>query len=385
MKNGAIAIINCNVVLEEGIIFDGALAVKDGIITAVGRRGEVEISSGARVVDAGGKYVGPGFVDLHVHGGDGKSLLFDTRAAADYFLRHGTTSLLAAPWYKLDLNTTLSAIRSVREAMKSVPTLKGLYMEGPYTNQKYGSHAASNPWKQGIVEEEYRALVDEAGELARVWTVAPEISGIGDFVRYARAKNPNTVFAVGHSEATPKEIRAMGCAYRPMLETHATNATGQKGRSAGIIGEGPDEYSLADPEVYCELISDTLGIHVKPDIQKMLLRCKGADRIVLITDGSIYDNPVPEKFRHVPDLNFSPAGEVAGSKLTMDRACKNIMTHTRAGITEAFLMASRNPARVIGLDGEIGTVEVGKRADLVIVDAEFNVDTVILGGEVCEF
>ena len=385
MKNITLAIHNCNIVLEEGIIFDGVLLVSGERIAEFGKRGAVEIPEGVQTLDAGGNYVGPGFVDLHVHGGDGKSLLFETKEAAEYFLRHGTTSILATPWYKLDLNTTLDAIQSVKDALADAPTVKGLYMEGPYTNQKYGSHAAVNPWPNGIIEEEYRQMVDAAGKLVRVWTIAPELPNIKEFVKYARQVNPDVVFAVGHSEATPKEIRSLGAAYKPMLETHATNATGQKNRHHGIIGEGPDEYSLADPEVYCELISDSCGIHIKSDIQKMLLRCKGVDRIALITDGSIYKNPTPERFKHVTDINFSPQGEVAGSKLTMEVACRNIMSHTRAGITEAFLMASRNPARVIGIDDEVGTVEVGKRADLVIVDAAFNISNVILGGKICEF
>ena len=385
MQNISLAIKNCNIVLEEGIIFDGVLLIAGDRIAAYGEERTLPIPEGVPVLDGEGKYVGPGFVDIHVHGGNGKSLLFDTREAADYFLRHGTTSILATPWYKLDLETTLNAIQSVKDAMADAPSVKGLYMEGPYTNQRYGSHSAKNPWPQGIVEEQYKALVDAAGDLVKVWTIAPELPNIKEFVRYARKVNPDVVFAVGHSEATPQQIRDLGSAYRPMLETHATNATGQTNRQHGIIGEGPDEYSLANPEVYCELISDSQCVHIKKDVQRMLLRCKGVDRIVLITDGSVYNNPVPEAYKHVTDINFSPQGEVAGSKLTMDAACRNIMSHTRAGITEAFLMASRNPARVIGMDHEVGSVEIGKRADLVLVDERFHVSKVILGGKVCEF
>lgn len=387
MKNEKItlAIKNCNIVLERGIVYDGVLLVAGDRIAAYGSERELEIPEGVEVVDAHGRYVGPGFVDLHVHGGDGGVLVYEPKAAAEHFLKHGTTTLLASPWYKLGFEVFLECIERVKAAMPECPTIRGFYMEGPYTNQKYGSHAAVNPWRQGVVEEEYRALVDAAGELAFAWTVAPELEGIGDFVRYARKVNPGTVIAVGHSEATPDEIRALGPAYRPTLATHVTNATGQKGRLSGIIGAGPDEYSFLSPEVYCELISDSRGIHVKPDIQRMILEIKGVDKIVLVTDGTNNKNPAPAHLSHVDDINFSPAGEVAGSKLTMNKACRNIMSHTRVGITEAFIMASRNPARVIGLDSEIGSIEVGKRADLVIVDDRFNVEGVILGGDVCRF
>ena len=90
-------------------------------------------------------------------------------------------------------------------------------------------------------------------------------------------------------------------------------------------------------------------------------------------------------YAHVTDINFDAFGGIAGSKLTMDKACKNVMAHTNCGICEAFLMASRNPARAVGLDDEIGTIEVGKTADLVIVNDRFEVKKVILGGEVCNF
>lgn len=381
MKNSNItlAITNCQAVLEDGILWDARILIENDRIASVGGAKDTLIPEGAEVIDAGGRYVGPGFVDLHVHGADGKNINFECEAVADYYLTYGTTSILASPWYKLDFETFLSAIKSVKEKIGTVPTLKGLYMEGPYTNQKYGSHAAINPWREGILENEMKALVDEAGELAKVWTVAPEIEGIRGFLEYARRVNPDTVIAVGHSEATPMEIKALG-KYKPTLATHTTNATGKKTGGGGVVGYGPDEFALKDNEVYCELISDSVGVHVHREIEQLILHAKGVDKICLITDGSIANNPTPEKYRGVTDINFSPAGEISGSKLTMNQACKNVMSHTRVGITEAFLMASRNPARVIGLDDEIGTVEVGKIADLVIVDDKFNVEGVILGG-----
>jgi N-acetylglucosamine-6-phosphate deacetylase len=117
-------------------------------------------------------------------------------------------------------------------------------------------------------------------------------------------------------------------------------------------------------------------------MQQLLLHTKGLDRMVLVTDSTVYDNPVPEHYAHVTDLNFDHNGHNAGSKLTMDQACRNIMTHTNCGIAQAFLMASRNPARVIGLDHEIGTIEAGKLANLVFVDDVFNVKKVMLGGKI---
>ena len=139
---------------------------------------------------------------------------------------------------------------------------------------------------------------------------------------------------------------------------------------------------MMDPDIYTEMISDSCGIHVSAEIQRMVLHCKGTERVVLITDGTDSRGENPEGLKHITDLNFNERGDLSGSKLTMDMACRNIMTHTNCGIAQAFLMAARNPARAIGMDDEIGTIEVGKKANLVFVDHKFNVDTVILEGQI---
>ena len=136
--------------------------------------------------------------------------------------------------------------------------------------------------------------------------------------------------------------------------------------------------------MYAELISDSCGIHVNAVLQQMLLRIKGVDKVVLITDSTKTDGPSPEHLRHITDLNFDHMGGLCGSQLTLDRACRNIMSHTNCGIAQAFIMASLNPAKVIGMDHEIGSIEKGKLADLVFVDDKFNVLRVMSEGEFYE-
>ena len=383
-----LAIKNCNIILDGGVLCDGVLLISKDKIYGYGKAGEIDIPDGCEVIDAGGKYVGPGFVDLHNHGGGGCGTFIDPVGAAEYFLSHGATSMLASPYYSLNFESMMTAIRTVKENIGAARNFRGLYMEGPYTSPEFGANTATNPWRHGIVESEYRALVDEAGDLAKVWVVAPERDGLEPFLRYAREVNPSVVIALGHSKALPEKIRSLG-EYRPTLMTHTFNATGRSDAPLGTLGVGPDEYALITDEMYCELISDSLGIHVHPEMQKLLLHAKGVDKVVLITDCADYNRKtrgeVPEKYKHVTDLNFDPFGDIAGSKLTMDVALRNVMKHTGVGISDAFKMASLNPARAIGLDSEIGSIAIGKRADLVIVDTEVNVDTVILGGEICKF
>ena len=373
------AIVNANLVLESGIVFDGSLLIENGRIENFGPSREMDIPADTQVIDAQGAYVGPGFVDIHVHAGGGYSTCWEPVQAAEFFLRHGETSILATTDYHMDTQTLLDAVKTIQEGMKKAPTIKGINMEGPYTNTKYGSHADQNPWNCGVRAEDYVPFVDAGGKDIKIWTVGPEREDLLPFLKYARQVNPDVVIAVGHSEATPMQIRALG-KYRPTLMTHTMNATGRQQNCPGLRGYGPDEYCFKEQEMYAELISDSCAIHVHPEMQQLLLHTKGLHRVVLITDSTVYDNPVPEQYAHVKDLNFDHNGGIAGSKLTMDMACRNIMTHTNCGIAQAFLMASTNPARVVGMDEEIGSIAKDKVADLVFVDDRFNVKKVMLAG-----
>ena len=383
-----ICIQNAKVVLEDGILWDGVILIEGERIVAVGKRGEVTVPADARMIDAGGAYVGPGFVDLHVHGGNGYRTPTQPIEAAEYFLRRGTTSIFPTLYHTMDKQGFLDSIERIRAAMQedgAGRAIRGIYMEGPYMNPEFGAGARYNQWLGDIVPEVYKDVVDAAGDMVRVWVVAPEREGIEGFVRYAKSVNPDVVFSVGHSRATPAQVRALK-KYGLSQITHCMDATDSTSQWAGTRGAGPDEACFTDPDMYAELISDSGGVHVSAELQRMLLRIKGVDKIVLISDNSgRTDSEVLESMRHFTDLSFDMNGDLAGSRLSMDMACRNIMTHTNCGITQAFLMASRNPARAVGLDNELGSIEAGKRADLVFVDDMFNVQKVMLAGELQQF
>ncbi|MFA7636162.1 MAG: amidohydrolase family protein [Monoglobales bacterium] len=371
---------NAQVVTENGIIWDGAIVISDGKIAQIGREREIETPVGAEVIDAGGAYVGPGFVDIHVHGGGGYSTCYEPKKAAEFFLAHGTTSILATPDYHMNRETLLEVTKNIKAAATDTETLKGIYMECPYTNPRYGSHADLNPWRYGVLPKDYIPLVDEAGDFVKVWSIAPERIDLIPFLEYARKVNPDVIFALGHSEATPMEIRALG-KYRPKIQTHSMNATGRRPVYGGTRAYGPDEYTFKEIDIYAELISDSCGIHVHPEMQQLLLHTKGLDRVILITDSTVHENPTPEKYKHVTDLNFDHNGGIAGSKMTMELACRNVMSNTNCGIAQAFKMASTNPARAIGMGDEVGSIEVGKQADFVFVDDKFAVKNVMVRGK----
>lgn len=382
---GMTYIVHANLVLENGILWDGALEMEQGRIRNFGYAQELSIPEGASVIDAKGSYVGPGFVDLHVHGGNGHFLYREPEQAARHFLAHGETTILAALYYDLSKAEFCDAIARVLTAMHGARgasrAIAGFYMEGPYMNPKYGACAEKNKWRGEIQKSDYQAIVDAAGRFAKVWAVAPERDGLASFLEYAKSVNPDVTFAVGHSEATPEQIGRMK-PYGLCLQTHCMDATGRINPYAGTRGCGPDEACLLDDDMYAELICDSNGIHVNPDLMRLILKVKGIDRTILITDSFVSEKSPAAEFQHIEDLVFDESGQLNGSRLTMNVACRNIMTHTNCGIAQAFRMASLNPARVIGMDRSIGSVARGKIANLVFVDDKFEVNQVILGGEI---
>jgi len=380
---------NANVVLENGIIWDGAILIADDRIVKADNVNNIEIPEGAEIIDANGAYVGPGFVDIHVHGALKDRLFFNPVEIGEHFLKHGETSIFPTSSNSFKYDQLLEGIRNIKAHMGKVKNFKGIYMEGPYINPNYGAakHILDS-WNRGPIDEkQYKPLVDELGTLVKVWGIAPEREGLIPFLEYARKVNPDVVFSLCHCEATPEQVRNLGTKFRPTLITHMFNATGRQTGSGGIRGYGPDEYCFADPDMYAELICDSCGVHVHSDLQRMAIKNKGVERIVLVTDSTPYrDNPSKNpQIANADDLNFNDVGSLAGSKLTMDKACRNIMSHTNCGIAQAFVMASLNPAKVVGMDDEIGSIEPGKIADLVFVDDKFNIKQVMLNGEICKF
>ena len=375
-----LAIINATLVMRDHLIPNGAVLMAEDKITAFGTMKEVTVPAGCPVLDAGGLFVGPGFVDIHTHS-DGTVFFQDQPERASlHHLKHGTTSLLPALYYSMDTDAYVEAINTLRAAMAKPEcrNIAGLYMEGPYLNPKFGCDRENNPWKGPVDKAKHQPVIDAAWDLARVWCLAPERENILDFVLDVKAKNPNAVFAVAHSEAAPQQIEAL-MPYGLRIGTHHTNATGDRVKYPEVRGVCVDETVNYNREIYAELICDSMGIHVDPYMLRLVRRIKGDDRIILISDAYACDGPVPPGYDGVDDINFDHAGEIAGSKMTLDIACRNMLKHTGCSVCDAFRFASYNPARAVGFYDR-GEIAVGKRADLVIADHWMGVKHVIFGG-----
>ena len=375
------AIINATLVMRDHYIPDAVLLMEDGKIKEFGPARKLNVPEGCDIIDAQGHYVGPGFVDIHTHS-DGKIFFQeDPVTASQHHLKHGTTSLMPALYTSMNTQQYVEAVAILREAMKKpeCANIVGLYMEGPYLNPGFGCDRTSNPWAEGVIKEKYQPVIDAAYDLARVWCVAPEREGILDFVLDVKAKNPNAVFAVAHSAASPQEIEAL-MPYGLKIGTHHTNATGDRPMYPECRGVCVDETVNYNREIYAELICDSMGIHVDPYMLRLVRKIKGEDRIILISDAYACDGPIPEGYDGVDDINFDWEGEIAGSKMTLDISCRNMMKHTGASVCDVFRYASYNPSRAVGLFDR-GEIRQGLRADLVICDHQMKIETVILKGE----
>lgn len=376
------AIVNATLVMRDHLIPEAVLLMEGGRIAGFGEMRHTPVPEGCGIIDAGGLYVGPGLVDIHTHASDRVFFIDDPVTAARHHLAHGTTTVLPALYFSMDRDGWLDAIHTLTAAMADprCPNIAGLYMEGPYLNPGYGCDKENNPWRGPIRREDYLPIVEAAKNVARVWCLAPEREGILDYVRDVKARCPGAVFAVAHSEAEPFQLDAVK-PYGLRIGTHHTDATGTIQKYPEVKGVCVDEYVNYHPDIYAELICDSRGIHVDPFMLRLVRRIKGDDRIILISDAYAADGPVPPGYDGVYDINFDWTGEIAGSKLTLDVACRNMMVHTGASIVNVFQFASFNPARAAGFEDR-GEIAVGKRADIVIAEHDMRVKTTILEGEI---
>lgn len=328
----------------------------------------------------------PGFVDVHVHGGGGHSMTSGdvdaVLAAAAFHREHGTTttlvSLVTAPVDEL-LAVTAGLAEMLEDGAPEVAGIAGIHLEGPFLSP--ARCGAQNPAHMIDPDPD---LVDEliaAGRgLLRVVTIAPERDGALDAVR--RFTAAGVVVALGHTDAAFDQAQAAIDA-GATLATHLGNAMpALHHREPGPIGA-----CLAAAGVACELIVD--GHHLHPAFVRTVTAAKGHDGVVLITDAIAAAGAGDGRYTlgglDVEVRNgvarLVEGGSLAGSTLTMDRAVRQAVA-CGLPLTVASAAATHNPARLLGLAADRGSIEPGKRADLVVLDAELEARAVLVAGEV---
>jgi N-acetylglucosamine-6-phosphate deacetylase len=366
------------------IIDDSAAFVRDGLIEYAGARSGAP-SDADETLDAGGRTICPGFIDLQVNGGGGALLTEDpTPESVDVmsrtYARFGTTAIL--PTIVTSRQDQMErGLAAVAAAMRRPPggaRILGSHLEGPFISEKRrGAHAER--FLQMPSVESLRALLDSSDGTLRILTIAPELDGALDVIRAAR--EAGVVVSIGHSDATLGQAMA-GIDAGATMATHLFNGMRPFGhRDPGIIGA-----VLTDDRVTAGVIPD--GVHVDPAVLSLIARSKGPAHTTLVTDAmsvvgaesstfEIYGQPAEVR----DGACYLPDGTLAGSALTMDRAVWNM--HDRAGVPlrDAIEMATATPAIVLGLDAEVGVLTAGARADITICEQDMRPWRVFVGGE----
>jgi len=367
-------------VLPDQTVPRGSVLVEDGLIAAIDESNALE-ASGADTFDLAGTTILPGFIDFHIHGAVGVDVMDATpeglHEMSRYLASQGVTSWLPTFVPASDENYA-SAIRAIAESMKSSAGARvlGVHYEGPFVNSA----------QCGALHVEYFKTYSSPADLdglpvgaEMVWmiTLAPEVEGGIELVR--ELKRRGWVISIGHTRAS-LELLDQAFAAGAHHMTHFMNAMAPLHHR----NPGPIAWGLANENVDIDMIAD--GIHLDPYMLRLLLQIKGAKAISLISDaiaaagkGDGDYNIWGETISVRNDRTANASGSIAGSVISMLDAVRLLLSLGVSYVDIAH-MASTNPARLLGLSQECGSLELGKRADLLALDASGNIALTLIGG-----
>lgn len=380
------------VLTQERQVDNGAVLIEDGMIIRVyDETPELNLAD-VEYIDAGGKYISPGFIDIHVHGGGGAEFMCDDPAdvvtVCKTHLRHGTTSMVPTT-SSAEQTAFVNSISSINQAavtMKGGPNLLGIHMEGPYF--AYNQRGAQDPKHvRDPKPEEYCSILDKYPNIIR-WSLAPELPGALEMA--AELRHRGVQLSIGHSDALFDDvIKAYEGGFTSITHFYSCTSTVRRinaYRYAGIVEAG---YLLDDMTV--EVIAD--GKHLPASLLKLIYKIKGPDHICLVTDavgaagleqleGELYSKTcgvnivVEDGVAKLPDRSA-----FAGSVATADRLVRTMTTLAGVSMADAVKMASATPAKCIGVFNRKGSIAPGKDADLLIFDENVNIEKVFVAGK----
>jgi N-acetylglucosamine-6-phosphate deacetylase len=384
-------IFNGHIITPQGILENGHLLVVDGNIAEISPH-NIDAPE-AIELDAGGKYISPGFVDIHVHGGGGHDFMDNTAdaflGAARLHAEHGTTAMLPTTMSceKADLLETLRIYEEANKSNSNGAQFIGIHIEGPYfaMNQR----GAQDPrYIRDPDPQEYKEILSASKHIKR-WSAAPELKGAVDFGKYMVANG--VLPAIAHTDAVYEEvIEAFNNGYT--LATHFYSAMSGVTRRNAYRYAGVIESAYLVDDMFVEIIAD--GAHLPAPLLKLIYKIKGPGRIALITDamrgagmppgdsilGGLKNGTkviVEDGVAKMPDR-----AAFAGSVATFDRLVRNMVQAAEVPLTEAVQMAAATPAKIMKIDDRKGSLEAGKDADIVIFNEDIRIGKTIIGGKI---
>lgn len=351
--------------LIDGKIVVTDIAANHGRIIAIDP--EIVPDKDTEVVDCKGKFILPALVDIHTHGANGYD--FNTadkdgmKKILDFYVSHGVGTVLPTVMTDSD-EVILRQVALIAELSKDYPEIKGIHLEGPFLSEKY-SGAMPKQYLQKPSFEKFLTYQKAAQGLIKLVTIAPELPNAIPFIE--EAVTARVKVSLGHSGAdsatVTNALKAGAVSF-----THFGNAMSQMDRlNLNMVG------SALNSRAYAEVICD--GKHVDYDVLKFLIKCKGVDKVIGITDSimaaglpdgnyklGIVDVTVQDGNAYVSGTN-----KRAGSVLDAHTGLANVISNVGLPLAEAIKLWTINPAKMLGLDGRIGTIELGKDADFIVM------------------
>lgn len=377
-------IFNARVYLLDELLDPGWVLIVGRRIAQIGKGEPPEGMQVARSINAGKKHLLPGFIDLHIHGSAGYEVMdCDAESIlgmARFLVTHGVTSFLAttltAP-HKRIMDAIQAVKRANEQSCEERAAILGVHLEGPYLNPE--RCGAQDPGQIRRADLKEFSELTESG-LVRLVTLAPEFPE--NLWLIAACRERGITVSAGHTSATLEQVKAaieLGLSQ----VTHIYNAMAPLNhRVVDTVGA-----ALALDELNCELICD--NVHVHPAAQKIVVRCKGTERVILVSDAlgcaGLAEGEYTMDRRKVinrDEAAYLENGTLAGSVISIDKALKNILENADISLEQGWRMSSYNAAKAIHMDDIKGSIAPGKDADLVLLDEELGVCMTMVEGKI---